>query len=167
MKKINPFIEWSEQDTQRDNMAWLDRKLLGKSFTALKNNLLSITSMPLCISGFVFSRNSQWMLIRLMFFILKNKFPIQKWDSWLSLHLRQTFLKVSDYPGMHHKKKKKQPTNLPLLLWWSASESLRKQFQVIRSVCLTADFPQASPSLDVQRWKIAKQGILFPPLSIW
>lgn len=58
MKKTNPFIEWSEHYTHlRDNMAWPHCKLLRKSFTALKNNLLTITSTPLCISGPVFSSN--------------------------------------------------------------------------------------------------------------
>ena len=73
----------------------------------------------------IINSNSQWMLIKLIFFILKNKFPIKKWDAWSSLHLRL-------FKGLRKSKnasKKKQPTKIsssaPLVIsFWEPQETI-------------------------------------------
>lgn len=109
-------------------MTWPRCKLLGKSLTTLKSNLLRVTLYILSIGlhafedlsfpAMIINIHSQWMLIKLMLFFLKNKFPTQKWDTLSTFHFqRLQKKKQTGLPIKEKKKKKKTETPKPTHLF--------------------------------------------------
>lgn len=101
-------------------MTWPRCKLLGKWLTTLKSNLLSITLNILSIglyafedlsfSAMIINIHSQWMLIKLMLFFLKNKFPTPKRGTLSTFHFQslQKKKKKTGLPVVKEKKKKER-----------------------------------------------------------
>lgn len=124
-----------------------------------KHNIHNSVFQDLCFPEIIINSNSQKMLTKLMFFILKNKFPIKKWGVLIIVAF-DAFYRFQIIQECLIRKKPNVSSSAPLVISFSEPQ---ETIPIIRSGSLTAVFPQPSPSQDVQRPKIA---ILFPLLSM-
>lgn len=164
-------------------MTWPRCKLLGKWLTTLKSNLLSITLNILSIglyafedlsfSAMIINIHSQWMLIKLMLFFLKNKFPTPKRGTLSTFHFQslQKKKKKQDCLLLRKKKKRKKtetPKPTHLFLYNSSDWPLEASGNTFRLSGLYVwqhIFHKLYLHL-YQMYKDEKQpseGILFPP----